>query len=922
MKKIITLCILAFIATTTLNAQATGCSFKTISAGAAHTIAIKIDGSLWAWGGNNNGQLGDSTNTDRNSPVQIGTATNWASISAGNSHTIAIKADGSLWAWGWNTYGQLGDGTYGSQTANKNSPLQIGTATNWASISAGETHTIAIKTDGTLWAWGSNSNGQLGDGSSTSKFSPTQIGSANNWARIDAGVFHTIAIKTDGSLWAWGNNNYGQVGDGTTNERYSPVQIGTATNWTSISAGYQHTIAIKTDGSLWAWGYNNWGQLGDGTHGSTANKLSPLQIGSATNWANISAGGYHTIATQTDGSLWAWGNNGSGQLGNSSGSGGGYYSPVHIGTATNWANISAGGIINYGHTISLKTDGSLWAWGWNSTGQLGDGSTTQRNSPVQISTSGCVSCTPTTGTFTIAACNSYTWAAKGNKVYTASNNTDTIHLTNAGGCDSLVTLNLTINIATHNVTTQTVTNTYTWNGQNYTASGTYTYSYNNANGCASVDTLKLTVNAQTTGCSFKAISAGRYNNTAIKTDGSLWAWGDNSGGQLGDGTTTQRLSPVQIGTATNWASIGEGGAHSIALKTDGTLWAWGANTYGQLGYGTTANSNSPVQIGTATNWVSISAGENHNMAIKTDGTLWAWGSNVFGQLGDGTTANSNSPVQIGTATNWASIDAGNYHTLAIKTDGSLWAWGRGNEGQLGDGSYISKNSPVQIGNATNWASISLGTYYSIAIQTNGSLWAWGDNQYGQLGNSSSLGGYYSSPLQIGNATNWASISAGEFHSIGIKTNGSLWAWGYNYYGQLGDGSDHNIKPSPVQIGTSTWSSIGAGSYHTIAIKTNGSLWAWGWNNQGRLGDGTTFDENSPVQIGSCNIPNATSFCKGTQTTLTDTSAVAGGVWSSLNNRASINATTGVATANNAGAAVFQYTKGAIKNKYYVTSILI
>ena len=649
---------------------------------------------------------------------------------------------------------------------------------------------------------------------------------------------------------------------------------------------------------------------------------------------------------------------------------------MQIGIATNWASINGG----RSHSIATQSDGSLWAWGNNGRGQLGDGTVSLNNvSPTSIA---CPSaCTLTTGTFTISACNSYTWAAKGNKVYTASNNTDTIHLKNAGGCDSLVTLNLTISTATHNVSTQTATNTYTWNGQNYTASGTYTYSYNNANGCASVDTLKLTVNAQTTGCSFKAISAGRYNNTAIKTDGSLWAWGDNSGGQLGDGTTNQRLSPVQIGTATNWASIGEGGVHSIALKTDGTLWAWGANTYGQLGYGTTANSNSPVQIGTATNWVSISAGENHNMAIKTDGTLWAWGSNVFGQLGDGTTANSNSPVQIGTATNWASIDAGNYHTIAIKTDGSLWAWGRGNEGQLGDGSYISKNSPVQIGNATNWASISLGTYHSIATQTNGSLWAWGDNGGGQLGNSSSLGGYYCSPVQIGNATNWASISSGEFHSIGIKTNGSLWAWGYNFYGQLGDSSDHNIKTSPVQIGTSTWSSIGAGGYHTIAIKTNGSLWAWGWNNQGRLGDGTTFDENSPVQIGcasctpttgtftisACNsytwaakgnkvytasnntdtihlknaggcdslvtlnltvvsslpaITGTSSACAGSTTTLSN--AISGGVWfTQATSQATINAATGLVTAKNAGTITIQYSKtgcGSVTKSFTVNPI--
>src|SRR3989344_6242212 len=243
-------------------------------------------------------------------------------ISARYKHTIAIKSDGTLWAWGYNLYGQLGDGT----TSQRNSPVQIGTDNNRVSISAGGYHTIAIKSDGTLWAWGSNDSGQLGDGTYNNKTTPTQITTvAANWVSISTGGLHTLAIKSDGTLWAWGYNSGGQLGDGTATQRNSPVQIGTGNNWTSIAAGYYHTIAIKSDGTLWAWGYNGYGQLGDGT---MVNKSSPAQIGTDNNWASIEAGGYHTLAIKSDGTLWAWGDNGYGQLGD--GTNTDRFSPVQV----------------------------------------------------------------------------------------------------------------------------------------------------------------------------------------------------------------------------------------------------------------------------------------------------------------------------------------------------------------------------------------------------------------------------------------------------------------------------------------------------------------------------------------------------------------------------------------------------------------
>ncbi|WP_157209257.1 RCC1 domain-containing protein [Mariniflexile maritimum] len=356
-----------------------GQCWTTIDAGFSHTLGISNDGHLWAWGLNSNGQLGDGTNTNKNNPIQITTDNDWKSISAETNHTVALKTNKTLWAWGNNVHGQIGDGT----NINKNIPTQIGTDNNWEILSTGGgDHTFAIKTDGTLWGWGDNSYGQLGDNTNESKNTPTQIGNSTNWDIISIGADHTVAIKTDGTLWAWGKNNFGQLGDGTFTDKNAPVQIGSDTNWEYISSSNNHTVAKKSNGTLWAWGLNNNGQIGDGT---STDKNTPTQIGSDNNWQSAVAGGGHTIGIKMDGSLWAWGLNNAGQLGNGTSTNYGVPnpSPIQITASYNWQNIFVGG----NHSLAINSDNNIFAFGNNFSGQYGDGTNVSENTPTLVNCS-------------------------------------------------------------------------------------------------------------------------------------------------------------------------------------------------------------------------------------------------------------------------------------------------------------------------------------------------------------------------------------------------------------------------------------------------------------------------------------------------------------------------------------------------------
>jgi alpha-tubulin suppressor-like RCC1 family protein len=331
-----------------------------------------------------------------------------------------------------------------------------------------------------------------------------------------------------------------------------------------------------------------------------------------------------------------------------------------------------------------------------------------------------------------------------------------------------------------------------------------------------------------------SVSAGWYHSLILKSDSTLWACGYNNYGQLGNGTNTTSLTPVQVMSSVQ--SMAAGGNHSLFLKTDGTLWACGYNSFGQLGDGTTMIRYTPVQVMSSVK--SVSAGWSHSLILKSDSTLWACGYNYYGQLGDGTTTDRHSPVQVMSGVQ--SVAAGGGYSLILKSDGTLWACGYNYYGNLGDGTTTNRSTPVQVMSGVQ--SVATGGGYSLILKSDGTLWACGYNYYGQLGDGTTANWY--TPVQV--MSNVQSITAGGAHSLILKSDGTLWACGYNHYGQLGDGTTaQHLTPVQVMSGVR---SAAAGYYFSLILKTDGTLWACGYNSDGEFGDGTTTDRHAPIRV--------------------------------------------------------------------------
>ena len=358
------------------------------------------------------------------------------------------------------------------------------------------------------------------------------------------------------------------------------------------------------------------------------------------------------------------------------------------------------------------------------------------------------------------------------------------------------------------------------------------------------------------GCSyphFTDVWGGARHCLAHRSDGSVWGWGFNWFGNLGDGSITDQHAPVEMlgpggyGHVSAPAIMG-GESHNFVLLDDGHVWSLGWDVFGQLGDGTNNTSTVLVETSGVSGITSLGGRGYHSLAIAAGGAVWAWGDGRDGQLGNGTNpvSGSNVPVQVTGLSSVLAVTGGGFHSVALMPDHSLQAWGRGGQGELGHGDFNNQNVPVAVTGISNVTQVSAGWEHTVALTSDGTVWTWGGNSSGELGDGTTTDSDV--PHHVAALTNIVYVSAGDCHTAALAANGTVWAWGCNGMGELGNGSNLDSSIPTMVIGLTDVIAIAARDYHNVAIRADDTLWTWGFNADGQLGDGTTTDRNVPVQV--------------------------------------------------------------------------
>lgn len=810
--------------------------------------AIPSTGVVSNWGSNGMGELGIGNYQDQHAPVEVPNINGVVDIAGGSCNTAAVKNDGTVWVWG-GYENEYSDNIY---SYRRYRPAKMDGLANIMAVSSGMCFTLALGGDGTVWSWGRNEYSQLGTPSGDFRATPGRVMALTGVTKIAAGAYHSLALMNDGTVWAWGYNHEGQLGNGSWgNCDFWPQPVYGLTGVRDIAAGRSHSVALKSDGTVWTWGTNYSGELGIGEDLVTLQRSTPIQVPNLVGIKAVAAGCGRTYALRNNGTVCSWGDNTHGTLGI------GINpilapqqdSPVQVVGLSGVTAISA----KEDHVMALKDNGTVWAWGNNYYGGIGNGDTWDQWSPVQVA--------GMSGACAISAGDEHSVALKGVSTVTftalatgdpypsfqwARNSTDIAGATNPTYTTSLA--------------------------------GAYSCTVSNIYGSAKSDSVSMEAGsapAITTQPRSQHVCGSAVTLTVaasgVPTPSYQWY---NSSGPITGATASSYATAIPegyycvatntFGTATSDTAMLTDPRPNVSITpsnptilSTGAVWAWGHNANRELGHDMTDSQPIPAKYPGLSGVAAIAANWDTS-ALMCDGTVvssWYAPS----AMGDIVAISGSDRLmkwgEVLDADYWerfydaVAISSGIRHSLALKSDGTVWAWGFNEEGQLGIGAVGANQQwyePVKLANLKGVTALAGGGVHSLALKNDGTVWAWGDNRCGQLGIGNTTDQYY--PVQIPNFNTVIAIAGGQFHSLALKSDGTVWAWGYNLHGQIG--TEDYTQYSPVQVsGVSDVIAIAAGADHNLALKRDGTVWAWGSNYYGQLGNGSyDWRNTTPVQV--------------------------------------------------------------------------
>lgn len=709
----------------------------------------------------------------------------------------------------------------------------VGGVNKWLDISLGfSALSCGLRSDHKILCWGNNPQG-IGNGTTLSA-SPALLSSVgtNQWKTISVGETSACGIQSNNSLWCWGHNLTGQLGDGTSTSRSTPVSISGGGQWKKVVASAFHTCGIKMDNTAWCWGLNNVGQAGTGATGGTY--TSPQAVVGSYTWTDISLDANATCGIQTNGTAWCWGSGS--KLGN--GGGTASNSPVAVSGGFTWKKLSSG----YNHTCGLRSDDNILCWANNSSGQLGDGTTNSSLSPVPLSGGG-------------------TWKdmnAKSGSTICGIKSDDTVwcwgDIVAADGM-SYITTTPTQDMHAGGTAFKSIYPGFKmlcgidiYGGLKCRGNGLFYIGIDAQMGRADIKGFQEVPVGISSGGQWKQVSIGYSHTCAIKSDDTLWCWGQNyntdlTQGLLGNNTRTDSSIPVAVSGGGTWKKVSASNSFSCAIKSDDTLHCWGSNGNGRTAQNTiTASTIVPTAVSGGGTWKDIATGDSHACGILMDDTIRCWGNNGSGRLGDNTITQRLAPTALTSTggwdtTTWKSVTTGSTHTCAIRSDDVLYCWGNNGSGQLGDGTPTQRLLPTALTatgnwNTATWKNVSAGNLYTCAIRSDDSAYCWGSNTNGRLGDGTVTP--TQSPIAVSGGNTWTSIKAATDQTCARKTSGQISCWGNNTNGQLGNGTlTQSTVPIAVE-GNIIWQSFDNKYGASCGINAAGSILCWGQNTNSKL----------------------------------------------------------------------------------------